>query len=83
MLMIRIGVWFLFTHSHTTAGLKGEILINGKEVSASDMKKYSAYVMQDDALYGVLTVRENLYYSAALRLPESMSIKGGCFALHF
>jgi hypothetical protein len=40
------------------------------------MKKHIAYVMQDDALYGVLTVRENLFYSAALRLPQSMSIEG-------
>jgi len=29
--------------------------------------------MQDDALYSMLTVRENLYYSAMLRLPTHMS----------
>ena len=28
---------------------------------------------QDDVVMGTLTVRENLYFSAALRLPNSMS----------
>jgi ABC-type multidrug transport system ATPase subunit len=31
--------------------------------------------MQEDALEGSLSVRENLRYSAYLRLPESMSRK--------
>mmetsp|Transcript_47254 Transcript_47254/g.118992 ORF Transcript_47254/g.118992 Transcript_47254/m.118992 type:complete len:667 (-) Transcript_47254:105-2105(-) len=54
------------------SGLSGSLLINGHPRPRS-MKKFSAYVMQDDTLHGVLTVRENLYYSAMLRLPSSMS----------
>ena len=51
-------------------------MVNGQVTSGREIKKHAAYVMQDDALYGVLTVRENLYYSAMLRLPDSMSKKG-------
>lgn len=32
-----------------------------------------AYVTQQDDLIGTLTVRESVYYSASLRLPDSMS----------
>lgn len=53
--------------------LTGDILVNGVAVKRKAMKGLVAYVMQDDALQGVLTVRENLMYSALLRLPESMS----------
>eukprot|EP00211_Chloroparvula_japonica_P004367 CAMPEP_0119121132 /NCGR_PEP_ID=MMETSP1310-20130426/1893_1 /TAXON_ID=464262 /ORGANISM="Genus nov. species nov., Strain RCC2339" /LENGTH=651 /DNA_ID=CAMNT_0007110671 /DNA_START=84 /DNA_END=2039 /DNA_ORIENTATION=+ len=56
-------------------GLQGEVMMNGVKKSGSYMKSKIAYVMQDDALQGVLTVRENLYYSAMLRLPSSMSRK--------
>lgn len=38
-------------------------------------KRSSGYVMQDDALFPMLTVRETLMFSARLRLPESMSIQ--------
>eukprot|EP00008_Paramoeba_atlantica_P008136 CAMPEP_0201474880 /NCGR_PEP_ID=MMETSP0151_2-20130828/367_1 /ASSEMBLY_ACC=CAM_ASM_000257 /TAXON_ID=200890 /ORGANISM="Paramoeba atlantica, Strain 621/1 / CCAP 1560/9" /LENGTH=440 /DNA_ID=CAMNT_0047854803 /DNA_START=83 /DNA_END=1406 /DNA_ORIENTATION=- len=54
-------------------GYLGEVRMGGKQVVGSEMKKHVAYVMQDDALEGVLTVRENLFYSAMLRLPPSMS----------
>uniref|UniRef100_A0A1X7T546 ABC transporter domain-containing protein n=1 Tax=Amphimedon queenslandica TaxID=400682 RepID=A0A1X7T546_AMPQE len=32
----------------------------------------SGYVVQDDVIMGTLSVHENLYFSAALRLPNSM-----------
>ncbi|KAG6711064.1 hypothetical protein I3842_05G035100 [Carya illinoinensis] len=49
----------------------GEILINGrKQVLAYGT---SAYVTQDDTLMMTLTVREAVYYSAQLQLPDSMS----------
>ncbi|KAJ7945425.1 Abc transporter g family member 11 [Quillaja saponaria] len=49
----------------------GEILINGhKETLAFGT---SAYVTQDDTLMTTLTVREAIYYSALLQLPDSMS----------
>ncbi|KAM9817768.1 broad substrate specificity ATP-binding cassette transporter ABCG2b isoform X2 [Syngnathus typhle] len=50
------------------AGLRqGTILVNGKVVT-SDLRLTSAYVVQDDILMGTLTVRENLRFSANLRL---------------
>lgn len=37
------------------------------------MMKIQAYVTQDDTLMTTLTVRETVYYSALLQLPDSMS----------
>ena len=54
------------------AGLTGEILVNGKK-KPSNFKGLSSYVMQDDALIGSLSVRENLLFSALLKLPPSYS----------
>ncbi|XP_059432546.1 ABC transporter G family member 1-like [Corylus avellana] len=49
----------------------GEILVNGvKQTLAFGT---SAYVTQDDTLMTTLTVREAVYYSAQLQLPDSMS----------
>ncbi|XP_020843971.1 broad substrate specificity ATP-binding cassette transporter ABCG2 [Phascolarctos cinereus] len=52
-------------------GLSGHVLINGAPQPA-DFKCHSGYVVQDDVVMGTLTVRENLQFSAALRLPTSM-----------
>ncbi|KAK9540663.1 hypothetical protein VZT92_003102 [Zoarces viviparus] len=50
------------------AGLKqGKIMVDGKAVS-SDLRLSSAYVVQDDIMMGTLSVRENLLFSANLRL---------------
>uniref|UniRef100_A0A3Q4GU33 ATP-binding cassette, sub-family G (WHITE), member 2c n=1 Tax=Neolamprologus brichardi TaxID=32507 RepID=A0A3Q4GU33_NEOBR len=50
------------------AGLRqGNVLVNGKVVT-SDLRLSSAYVVQDDILMGTLSVRENLLFSANLRL---------------
>ncbi|XP_017632710.2 ABC transporter G family member 1-like [Gossypium arboreum] len=49
----------------------GDILINGhKQTMAYGT---SAYVTQDEALIHTLTVTEAVYYSAQLRLPDTMS----------
>lgn len=49
----------------------GEILINGlKQTLAFGT---SAYVTQDDTLMTTLTVKEAVYYSAQLQLPDSMT----------
>ncbi|XLT53214.1 hypothetical protein HN873_045818 [Arachis hypogaea] len=49
----------------------GEILINGHKQSLA--YGTTAYVTQDDSLITSLTVREAVYYSAQLQLPDSMS----------
>ncbi|XP_060970295.1 ABC transporter G family member 1-like [Cannabis sativa] len=49
----------------------GEILINGRKETLA--YGTSAYVTQDDSLMTTLTVREAVYYSAQLQLPNSMS----------
>ncbi|CAM6007009.1 unnamed protein product [Sphagnum balticum] len=53
------------------ATLTGEILVNGKKKGLS--YGAAAYVTQADDLIGTLTVRETVYYSANLRLPDGMS----------
>ncbi|XP_069868913.1 broad substrate specificity ATP-binding cassette transporter ABCG2 [Dipodomys merriami] len=53
-------------------GLSGEVLINGAPRPAN-FKCNSGYVVQDDVVMGTLTVRENLQFSAALRLPTTMT----------
>ncbi|KAF0037122.1 hypothetical protein F2P81_009996 [Scophthalmus maximus] len=50
------------------AGLRqGSVLVDGKTVT-SELRLSSAYVVQDDILMGTLSVRENLLFSANLRL---------------
>ncbi|KAI4296391.1 hypothetical protein L6164_036354 [Bauhinia variegata] len=49
----------------------GEILINGHKQTLA--YGTSAYVTQDDTLLTTLTVREAVYYSAQLQLPDTMS----------
>lgn len=53
-------------------GLSGDVLINGAPQPAN-FKCTSGYVVQDDVVMGTLTVRENLQFSAALRLPTTMT----------
>lgn len=48
----------------------GDIRVNGNKSDLSYGR--SAYVTQDDVLIGTLTVFETIYYSAKLRLPQSM-----------
>uniref|UniRef100_A0A3P8Q8B9 ABC transporter domain-containing protein n=1 Tax=Astatotilapia calliptera TaxID=8154 RepID=A0A3P8Q8B9_ASTCA len=56
------------------AGLSGEVLIDGAP-QPPNFKCLSGYVVQDDVVMGTLTVRENFTFSAALRLPSSISHK--------
>ncbi|CAL8326039.1 unnamed protein product [Lota lota] len=53
-------------------GLSGEVLIDGAP-QPPNFKCLSGYVVQDDVVMGTLTVRENFSFSAALRLPTSVS----------
>ncbi|KAK9540518.1 hypothetical protein VZT92_002965 [Zoarces viviparus] len=53
------------------SGLLGEVLVD-KAPQPPNFKCLSGYVVQDDVVMGNLTVRENLCFSAALRLPSSV-----------
>ncbi|XP_072319908.1 broad substrate specificity ATP-binding cassette transporter ABCG2b [Eucyclogobius newberryi] len=46
---------------------EGRVLVDGRAVT-SELRLSSAYVVQDDILMGTLSVRENLLFSANLRL---------------
>ncbi|XP_053477972.1 broad substrate specificity ATP-binding cassette transporter ABCG2-like isoform X2 [Ictalurus furcatus] len=56
------------------SGLSGEVLIDGAP-QPSNFKCLSGYVVQDDVVMGTLTVRENLCFSAALRLSSTVKQK--------
>jgi ABC-type multidrug transport system ATPase subunit len=49
--------------------LSGSVLLNNKEkVTRSTFGKVACFVMQDDILFGYLTVEEALTFAARLRL---------------
>ncbi|XP_028396482.1 ATP-binding cassette sub-family G member 2-like isoform X2 [Dendronephthya gigantea] len=50
----------------------GDIMVNGTK-KPSNFKRMTGYVVQHDVVMGLLTVRENIYFSASLRLPSSMT----------
>ncbi|KAI9021882.1 P-loop containing nucleoside triphosphate hydrolase protein [Hyaloraphidium curvatum] len=53
-------------------GLSGALAVDGVTVSpgSSTLKHLSTFVMQEEALYGSLTVVENIRYAAELSLPN-------------
>lgn len=53
--------------------LKGTVTLNGEVLESRMLKVISAYVMQDDLLFPMLTVEETLMFSAEFRLPRSLS----------
>lgn len=53
-------------------GITGEVMIDGQRRS-SGYKHRVGYVAQDDVVSGTLTVRENLTFSANIRLADSIS----------
>ena len=57
------------------ARMAGTISINHIPCSTTRLRSYAGFVPQDDILHPDLTVYENLYYSAMLRLPRSMKKK--------
>ncbi|XP_047979892.1 ABC transporter G family member 20-like [Salvia hispanica] len=52
--------------------LKGCVTLNGEALESKLLKVISAYVMQDDLLFPMLTVEETLMFSAEFRLPRTM-----------
>nr|XP_002125421.1 ATP-binding cassette sub-family G member 2 [Ciona intestinalis]XP_026691428.1 ATP-binding cassette sub-family G member 2 [Ciona intestinalis] len=53
-------------------GLTGSVLLNNQTLP-SNFKCLSGYVIQNDIVTPTLTVRENLWFSAHLRLPQTVS----------
>lgn len=53
--------------------LKGMVNLNGQRLDSNLLKVISAYVMQDDLLFPMLTVEETLMFAAELRLPRTVS----------
>jgi ABC-type multidrug transport system ATPase subunit/ABC-type multidrug transport system permease subunit len=53
--------------------LKGTVTLNGEPLESRLMKVISAYVMQDDLLFPMLTVEETLMFAAEFRLPRTLS----------
>ncbi|XP_072974950.1 ABC transporter G family member 16-like [Typha angustifolia] len=53
--------------------LKGSVTLNGEPLESRLLRSISAYVMQDDLLFPMLTVEETLTFSAEFRLPRSLS----------
>eukprot|EP01126_Amoeba_proteus_P060970 TRINITY_DN8131_c0_g1_i35.p1 TRINITY_DN8131_c0_g1~~TRINITY_DN8131_c0_g1_i35.p1 ORF type:complete len:617 (-),score=126.37 TRINITY_DN8131_c0_g1_i35:111-1895(-) len=51
----------------------GEMKINGRDYSRTELKWIGGYVMQDDVVNAMLTVEETLTYTAKLRLPSQTS----------
>ena len=49
----------------------GEVKVNGITNGLKNVKNIVGFVPQDDTVHGNLTVFQNLYYSAMLRLPSS------------
>ncbi|KAK9284334.1 hypothetical protein L1049_023505 [Liquidambar formosana] len=59
-----------------SGSLKGKVSLDGVEMSPSLIKRTSAYIMQDDRLFPMLTVYETLMFAADFRLgPISTSDK--------
>ncbi|VFQ80334.1 unnamed protein product [Cuscuta campestris] len=54
--------------------LRGAVKLNGEPLDSGLMKVISAYVMQDDLLYPILTVEETLVFAAEFRLPRAHSV---------
>ncbi|KAK9057958.1 hypothetical protein SSX86_022797 [Deinandra increscens subsp. villosa] len=53
--------------------LKGTVTLNGEQLESRLLKVISAYVMQDDLLFPMLTVEETLMFAAEFRLPRMLS----------
>lgn len=60
-------------HRISKESLKGSVTLNGEPLGGKVLRSISAYVMQDDLLFPMLTVEETLMYSAEFRLPRSYS----------
>ena len=53
--------------------VNGQVLTDGVPRNSDTFMHMAGYVVQDDIVMGTLTVRENLLFSARLRLPDAIS----------
>ncbi|KAL1826495.1 hypothetical protein ACET3Z_004907 [Daucus carota] len=53
--------------------LKGTVTLNNQQLESRLLKVISAYVMQDDLLFPMLTVEETLMFAAEFRLPITLT----------
>lgn len=60
--------------SQGKAVVGGDVFVNGEKIDPVLFRKKIAYVMQEDALFATQTPREAFEFSAALRLPKSVSL---------
>jgi ABC-type multidrug transport system ATPase subunit len=56
------------------SGVSGDIWFNDQRYDKA-MKRRLAYVLQEDLFFGSLTVKQQLTYTALLRLPNDLSKK--------
>jgi len=60
--------------SNSATRVGGKVTING-EYSVNCFRNVTGFVPQDDVMHSILTVEENLWYSANYRLPCSVSLR--------
>ena len=56
-----------------TGVVTGNLYLNGHSSDINTIKKISGFVFQDDIILKTMTVKETLYMSALLRLPETIT----------
>jgi ABC-type multidrug transport system ATPase subunit len=62
--------------SKTSYGkISGHVFLNGKQTTLPQYRSQIGFVPQDDTVHAMLTVRENLVFSALLRLPSEMTVQ--------
>ena len=64
----------------SSSSLNGELLANNQPVDAKEFRKLTGYVMQSDALFPLMTVRETLRYAAYLRVPNKTTAERNAIA---
>lgn len=62
----------VLAHRTAAAGAEtsGDVMVNGQKASTTLIRDLSAYVEQEDALIGSITVRETMIFAARLALPR-------------
>jgi ABC-type multidrug transport system ATPase subunit len=69
LLSLLAGGW---RKARESGNMNGEILVNDKPATKR-MKRWMAYIEQDDVMFSNLTVEQTLRYSALLNLPKELT----------